>query len=198
LLAYSFKVRGGRQHGFGRTTLGGLGPQIALSNPAFGAVTSPVDAAAGSGAFAPPCSCSSRAAMRRRTGWSPRCRPAHSRRGEPAAGHPRRPDVTRFRLTRKRFRLGGLGTVIKWSQSEAGTDTIRFERRVNGRGASCRRKMRFQSHGRGPEAALPRPLRPEAPAEAGRYRMTLTARDAAGNVSLPDRARFTLLRKKRR
>jgi hypothetical protein len=34
---------------------------------------------------------------------------------------------------------------------------------------------------------LRHPLRP------GRYRMTLTARDAAGNVSAPDRARFRLL-----
>jgi hypothetical protein len=31
------------------------------------------------------------------------------------------------------------------------------------------------------------------PLKPGRYRMTLTARDAAGNVSAPDRARFRLL-----
>ena len=34
---------------------------------------------------------------------------------------------------------------------------------------------------------LKHPLRP------GRYRMTFTAKDAAGNVSLPDRTRFRLL-----
>jgi hypothetical protein len=56
-----------------------------------------------------------------------------------------------------------------------------------------RRKMTFQSTAgahrlrfRG-RVSLKRPLRP------GRYRMTLTARDAAGNVSTPDRARFRLL-----
>jgi hypothetical protein len=31
----------------------------------------------------------------------------------------------------------------------------------------------------------------------GRYRMTLTARDAAGNVSSPDRVRFRLLPRRR-
>jgi virginiamycin B lyase len=108
------------------------------------------------------------------------------------------PDVTRFRITRKVFRAGGLGTVIKWTQSEAGTDTIAFERRVNGRWRKVRRKMRFQSTAgshrlrfRG-RFDLKHPLRP------GRYRMTLTARDAAGNVSSPDRLRFRLLPKRRR
>ena len=52
LIAYSFKAGTGDNTASARTTLGGLGPQFALSNPAFGAVTSPVDAAAGSGTFA--------------------------------------------------------------------------------------------------------------------------------------------------
>jgi virginiamycin B lyase len=110
-----------------------------------------------------------------------------------------KPDVTKFRVTRKRFRVGGLGTVIRWTQSEDATVTITFERRVRGRFRRVRnRRMRFASSAgshrlrfRG-RTDLKHPLKP------GRYRMTLRARDAAGNVSTPDRARFTVLRKKRR
>jgi virginiamycin B lyase len=109
-----------------------------------------------------------------------------------------KPDVTRFRITRKRFRVGGLGTVIRWTQSEDATVTISFERRVRGRLRRVRnRRMRFASSAgkhalrfRG-RVDLKHPLKP------GRYRMTLSARDAAANVSAPDRVRFTLLRKKR-
>jgi streptogramin lyase len=109
------------------------------------------------------------------------------------------PEITRFRVTRRVFRLGGLGTVIRWTQSEDATNSIVFDRRVNGRWRRVpRRRMRFESTAgnhrlrfRG-RVSLRRPLRP------GRYRMTMTARDAAGNVSLPDRARFKLLRRARR
>jgi hypothetical protein len=79
------------------------------------------------------------------------------------------PDVTGFQITRNPFRVGGLGTVIKWSQSEAGNHALRFRGRFD----------------------LKHPLRP------GRWRMTLTARDAAGNASSPDRVRFRLLPEKR-
>ena len=110
-----------------------------------------------------------------------------------------RPDVTRFRITRDVFRLGGLGTVIRWRQSEAATNTIVFDRRVNGRWRRVpRRRMRFQASAgahrlrfRG-RVSLRKPLRP------GRYRMTMRARDAAGNVSSPDRVRFRLLPRVRR
>jgi virginiamycin B lyase len=108
------------------------------------------------------------------------------------------PDITRFRITRKAFRVGGLGTVIRWSQSEAGRDTISFERRVNGRWRKLRRKMRFQSTAGNQKLRFRGRFDLKHPLKPGRYRMTLTARDAAGNVSLPDRARFKLLRKKRR
>jgi virginiamycin B lyase len=104
-----------------------------------------------------------------------------------------RPDVTGLRLSRTVFRLGGRGTVIRWKQSENARVTLRFARRVDGRWRRVRRRMSFQSTAgshrlqfRG-RFDLKHPLRP------GRYRMTLTARDAAGNVSLPDRARFRLL-----
>ena len=107
------------------------------------------------------------------------------------------PDVTRFRITRNPFRVGGLGTVIRWSQSEPGEDTIGFERRVGGQWRKLRRKMRFQATAgdhnlrfRG-RFDLKHPLRP------GRWRMTLTARDTAGNESSPDRLRFRLLPEKR-
>jgi hypothetical protein len=110
-----------------------------------------------------------------------------------------RPDVTRFRITRTVFRLGGLGTVIRWRQSEAARNTIVFHRRVDGRWRRVpRRRMRFQATAgahrlrfRG-RVSLRKPLRP------GRYRMTMTARDAAGNVSIPDRVRFRLLPRLRR
>jgi len=108
------------------------------------------------------------------------------------------PNVTRFRITRKRFRVGGLGTVIKWRQSEAGRDTISFERRVKGRWRKVRRKMRFQATAGNHKLRFRGRFDLKHPLKPGRYRMTLTARDAAGNVSSPDRVRFTLLRKKRR
>ena len=198
LIAYSFKSGAGDNTASARTTLGGLGQQFALSNPAFGVVTSPVDAAAGSGAFAA-------AVFVQQSGGNAttnRLVAAVVDLPQPPDGGPGAdttpPNVTRFRITRKRFRVGGLGTVIRWSQSEAGTDTIRFERRVKGRWRKVRRKMRFQATAGNHKLRfrgrfdLKHPLRP------GRYRMTLTARDAAGNVSSPDRARFTLLAKKRR
>jgi virginiamycin B lyase len=112
---------------------------------------------------------------------------------QPTPADTTRPNVTGLRLSRTVFRLGGLGTVIRWKQSEDARVTIRFARRVSGRWRRVRRVMRFQSTAgshrlrfRG-RFDLKHPLRP------GRYRITLTARDAAGNVSLPDRARFRLL-----
>jgi hypothetical protein len=204
LLAYAFKSGTGDNTASARTTLGGLGPQFALSNPAFGVVTGAVDAAAGSGAFAAAVFVqqSGADATTNRLVAAVVDLPQPPGGGGPGGGEnppdTTKPDVTRFRITRKQFRVGGLGTVIRWSQSEAGTDTIRFERRVNGRWRKVRRKMTFQATAgnhrlrfRG-RFDLKHPLRP------GRYRMTLTARDAAGNVSSPDRVRFRLLPKKPR
>src|SRR5687768_6752281 len=56
-----------------------------------------------------------------------------------------RPEVTRFRVTRRVFRIGGLGTVIRWTQSEDATVTLRFERRVGRRFRRVRRRMTFES-----------------------------------------------------
>jgi virginiamycin B lyase len=103
-----------------------------------------------------------------------------------------RPNVTRFRITRRVFRIGGLGTVIKWTQSEDATVTIRFQRRVRGRFRRVRRKMRFQSTAGDHRLRFRGRIDLKHPLKPGRYRMTLTAKDAAGNVSQPDRARFRL------
>jgi hypothetical protein len=201
LLAYAFKSGAGDNTAAARTTFGGLGPQFTLSNPAFGAVIGAPDAAAGSGAFAA-------AAFVQQSGGDAttnRVVAAVADLPQPPTGggnnpppDTTKPNVTRFRITRKKFRVGGLGTVIKWRQSEAARDTIAFERRVQGRWRKVRRKMRFQATAGNQKLRfrgrfdLKHPLRP------GRYRMTLTARDAAGNVSSPDRLRFRLLPKKRR
>jgi hypothetical protein len=201
LIAYVFRADPtATQTAKARTTLGGLGAETELSNPAFGAVQSFLDASAGSGAFAA-------AAFVQQSGGD-----ANTNRlvaavvdlPQPAGGgggpqpDTTAPDVTRFRITRKRFRAGGLGTVIKWSQSEAGKDTISFERRARGRWRKVRRKMRFQSTAGNHKLRFRGRFDAKHPLKPGRYRMTLRAADAAGNVSSPDRVRFTLLRKRRR
>jgi streptogramin lyase len=104
-----------------------------------------------------------------------------------------RPDVTRFRLTRTRFRIGSRGTLIKWTQSEAATVTLAFDRRVNGRWRRVRRKIRFESTAGSHRRRFRGRIDRRHPLKPGRYRMTLRAKDAAGNVSLPDRLRFRLL-----
>jgi len=108
------------------------------------------------------------------------------------------PDVTRFRLTRSVFRLGGPGTVIRWTQSEDGRVTIVFERRVRGRFRRVRRTMRFQSTAGAHRLRFRGRFDRRHPLRPGRYRMTLRVRDAAGNVSSPDRVRFRLLPRRRR
>jgi virginiamycin B lyase len=108
-----------------------------------------------------------------------------------------KPDVTGLRFTRTVFRLGGLGTVIRWRQSEDGRVTLRFARRVNGRFRTLRRKMRFQSTAGSHRLRFRGRFDLKHPLKPGRYRMTMTVRDAAGNVSTPDRVRFRLLPRRR-
>jgi streptogramin lyase len=108
-----------------------------------------------------------------------------------------RPNVTRFRITRKVFRVGGLGTVIKWTLSEDATVTIRFARRVGRRFRRVRRVMRFQSSAGALSLRFRGRFDLKHPLKPGRYRMTMTARDTAGNVSSPDTVRFRLLPRKR-
>ena len=107
------------------------------------------------------------------------------------------PDVRNFRVTRKVFRLGGLGTVIRFTLTEDATVTIRFDRRVRGRWQRVRRTMTFQSTAGAQKLRFKGRFDRKHPLRPGRYRMTLTAKDAAGNVSSPDRTRFRLLPPKR-
>jgi streptogramin lyase len=104
-----------------------------------------------------------------------------------------KPNVTGLRLSRTVFRLGGRGTVIRWTQSEDARVTIRFDRRVDGRWRRLRRKLAFQSTTGSHRLRFRGRFDLRHPLKPGLYRMTLRARDAAGNVSTPDRARFRLL-----
>ena len=108
-----------------------------------------------------------------------------------------KPSVTRFGVTKKVFRLGGRGTVIKFTLSEGSTVTIRFDRRTRGRWRRVRRKMTFQSTAGAHKLRFRGRFDLKHPLKPGRYRMTLTAKDSAGNVSAPDRTRFRLLPAKR-
>ena len=230
LIAYAFKSGTGANTAAARTTFGGLGPQIELSNPAFGALQSALDSSAGSGTFAA-------AAFVQQSGND-----ATTNRlvaavvdlpQPPGGGNPpppddvTAPDVTGLALSRTRFRLGSAlpsvaavktGTVIRFSITEAATVTLRFRRVLPGRrvGGRCRKPTRLNRSRRRctrlvlVRGSVSRPVQPgarrirfagrlsrRARLKPGRYRMTLTARDAAGNVSAPDRTRFRLLPAKR-
>ena len=108
-----------------------------------------------------------------------------------------KPSVTRFGVTKRVFRLRGRGTVIKFTLSEGATVTIRFDRRVRGRWRRVRRKMTFQSTAGAHRLRFRGRFDLKHPLKPGSYRMTLTAKDPAGNVSSPDRTRFRLLPAKR-
>jgi len=118
--------------------------------------------------------------------------------GNPPPPDTTAPDVTSFRLTRHRFRLGGRGTIVKFTLSENSQVTIRFERRVRHHWRKLTRKMRFLSTAGDIRFRYRGRFDQKHPLRPGRYRMTLRARDAAGNVSSPDRVRFALLRKRHR
>jgi virginiamycin B lyase len=137
-----------------------------------------------------------------------------------------KPDVTGLRLTRTRFRLGGAlpkvaavrtGTSIRFTISEAATARLRFRRLAPGRlvGGRCVKPTRLNRSRRRCTRVLPVRGSVALPVQAGarrirfagrlskrrslkpgRYRLILTARDAAGNVSTPDRVRFRLLRRR--
>jgi hypothetical protein len=226
LISYNFKA-GAAEPVINRakTTLGGLGAVQTLSNPAFGDVTGSPDAAAGSGAFAA-------VTFQQTSGTNRTIVAAVVDLPQPPANPPAdttAPDVTRLRLSRKRFRLGsalpsaaavGTGTVIRFRLSEAAAVRLSFSRALPGRRVrgACRKPTR-RNRGRRRctrfvnvrGAAITRSLAAGARRInfAGRisrrrslkpdvYRLTLVARDQAGNASRPDRARFTLLKKKKR
>jgi len=235
LIAYAFKSGTGANTAVARTTFGGLGPQTELSNPAFGALLSSVDASAGSGAFAV-------AAFIQQSGGDAttnRVVAAVVDLPQPPGGGPGggggnpspdliAPDVTGLALSRTRFRLGSAlpkvaavktGTVIRFRVSEAATVRLRFTRILPGRrvAGACRKPTRLNRSRPRCKRLVPvrrsvsRLVQPGSrrirfagrltrrqSLKPGSYRMTLIARDAAGNVSTPDRARFTLLPRKRR
>jgi hypothetical protein len=138
------------------------------------------------------------------------------------------PDVTGLALSRTRFRLGSdlpsvaavrTGTTIRFTISEAATANLRFRRAAPGRvvGGRCRRPTRLNRSRRrctrmlsvrgsvslAVQAGARRikfagRMSPRRRLRPGRYQLILRATDAAGNVSTPDRARFTLLPRRRR
>jgi hypothetical protein len=131
--------------------------------------------------------------------------------GEPPRGDPTdttRPRLSRARLARRRF-VGR--TVLRFTLSEPATVRLRIERALPGRrvGRSCRapsRRNRARRRCTRYVAAGRRTVRGRAGANAvrlrggrrGAYRLTLTAVDAAGNVSRRARLPFTVVAGKRR
>jgi hypothetical protein len=99
-----------------------------------------------------------------------------------------KPGITRFRMTRRRFRPRRRATAFRFVLSEVADVRIAIRRRGRLRGvirredlAAGRQRIFFSGRLRG------RRLRP------GRYVAVLIARDAAGNVSDPVRIRFRVL-----
>jgi len=243
MIAYAFKAGiAGTNTAKARTTFGGLGAEIELSNPAFGALVGGVDAATGSGAFAPAVFTqqANNDATTNRIVAAIVDLPQPPGGGGGAGGgggggggtNPPTdtvdPDVTGLALSAKRFRLGSAlptvsavrtGTTIRFSVSEASTVKLRFRRAAAGRRVAgrcvkptrrnrsrrpCTRLVRVRGSVSRPVDAGARRIRFAGRLSArrslrpGRYQLVLTATDAAGNVSTPDRARFTLLPRKRR
>jgi hypothetical protein len=234
LIAYAFKLGFGANTAQARTVLGGLGPQIELSNPSFGAVVGGLDASAGSGAFgaATFVQQAGNDATTNRVVAAVVDLPQPPTGGGGGSGtspppDTTKPNVTGLRLTRTRFRLGGAlpkvaavgtGTSVRFAISEAATARLRFKRLAPGRlvGGRCVKPTRLNRSRRRCTRILPVRGSVSLSVKAGarrirfagrlsrrrslkpaRYRLILTARDAAGNVSTPDRVRFTLLPRRR-
>jgi hypothetical protein len=217
----------------GRTTQGGLSPELALSNTAFGTANGfGLEAAADNGAKAVVAFTQGAAATTRIVAAvvdlpQPPGGGGGGGENEPPPQDITAPDVTGLALSRTRFRLGGTlprlaavrtGTRIRFMLSEAATIRLRFRRLALGRlvGGRCVKPTRLNRSRRRCTRSLPvrgsvslgaqegvrrirfagrlsrrRSLKP------GRYRLILTATDAAGNISLPDRVRFRLLPRRR-
>jgi hypothetical protein len=212
-----------------RTTRGGFGPVLTLSDPTLGDLQQAQLTSAAGDAFAI-------------VGYV---------QGGPGAGDPRRvgaavvdlpgagggnpppkdttkPKLSKLRLSAKRFRIGGklasasavkTGTNVRYTLSEAATVTLSFARVTAGRkvGKRCvkpKRSNRRRKHCTRFVSVKP-PLRFSAQAagqrsihfegrlsrrktlKPGVYRLTLKARDTAGNVSKGLTARITVLPRKR-
>jgi Tol biopolymer transport system component len=118
------------------------------------------------------------------------------------------PVVSGARLSRKRFRVGrtrtavaarrlGRGTVLRFRSTEAGTASIAFSRVVRGKRGRTRARAAGQLSRRiaaGPARIALSGRVGRRAMRTGRYRLTLTVRDAAGNASRPVRLRFRIAR----
>jgi hypothetical protein len=210
-----------------RTTLGGFGPALTLSDPALGDLQQfqIVSAAGSSFAVVGYVQGGAGAAAPRRVGAALVDLPAPG--GNPAPLDATKPKLSKLRLSAKRFRIGTklpsaaavrTGTTIRYTLSEAAAVTLSFERVTRGRklGKRCvkakRSKRRRKACKRyaavkpaltfANQAAGRRGIRFEGrlsrrkTLKPGGYRLSLRARDLAGNRSSPLRARITVLPRK--
>lgn len=109
------------------------------------------------------------------------------------------PVVMGFSLARKRFAVGRPGTKIRFRLSERAGVELAISRSVRGRRSAIRRAGRLVRVGlMGKNSVVFRGRIGRRALKPGRYVVTITARDAVGNVSTPRKARFRVVRKKRR
>ena len=137
-----------------------------------------------------------------------------------------KPVLSLLAMSSKRFRLGTAapkaaaagGTVISYTLTEAGTATLAFERKLPGRrkGSKCltgrqapkrgkkcttyakAKTMKWASVSGANRIRFFGRLTNKKALAPGSYRVTVTSKDAAGNVSAPAKATFTLLPPKRK
>ena len=115
------------------------------------------------------------------------------------------PVLTKLSLSRKRFRIAkapgnaaakgkqaGRGTVLRLSSTEAGRLSIAIERLRRGRKPTLMATLTSKIQA-GPNSVAVSGRIGKKRLAPGNYRMTITARDPAGNASQPTRLLFTLL-----
>jgi hypothetical protein len=210
LIAYVFKAPAGVNTARARTTFGGLGAEITLSNPAFGTVLSSLDASAGSGAYAA-------ATFVQQVDVDANTRrlvaavvdlpqpPGGGGNGPPPPPPPDTtdPDVTGLAFSRTRFRLGSAlprvaavrtGTTIRFTISEAATVKLRFRRAAPGRlvGGRCRRPTRLNRLRRRCTRMLAVPGSVSLPVQAGARRVKFAGRLSARRRLRPGRYQLIL------
>jgi hypothetical protein len=214
-----------------RTTLGGFGPVLTLSDPSLGDLQHFQIASAAGNDFAVIgyVQGGAGAADPRRVGAAVVDLPPAGGGGGGSTTDTTKPKLSRLRLSAKRFRIGTklpsaaavrTGLTIRYTLSEAATVTLSFERVAAGRkvGKRCvkpkrsnRRRKRCKRYVAvkpavtfANQAAGARRIRFEGrlnrrkTLKPGPYRLTLRARDAAGNVSSPLRTRIQVLPRKRK
>ncbi len=138
-----------------------------------------------------------------------RVRRADCGSGLPEARDTTAPVLSGARLSRRRFRVGRArtplaaklrrGTVLRFRSTEAGTASLTFSRTVRGRHWPASRLPRgagrlTRTIGAGPSRVALSGRVGRRAMRAGRYRLTLQVRDAAGNLSRPVRLKFRIAR----